>query len=822
MRRKSVALLSATLLAATLAGCGSNAGSGGDQSVAAGSTNDTIANAANVGMDVCANCHTGQVNQWMLGRHANLNGSTATGTVNTNGRPSIGIAGSSTSDGLLCTQCHDQLGDSQNLIAEYTGNIPRPVISCESCHGGGQFHFGTGPLPYAKPDFERCGQCHNGDVPSSATSSSHTLETDNIVEDYRNSAHKHARKHGDKGELNAEGDGVDTRAVCSRCHTDEGVKEFITVNGGYAVIEAALGDLDPILNSSDVQCRTCHNGHTPEKLLKDAGNTTLFSGDATFEVTVAASSEYQTCITCHQTMDGYHGENNPRPKFTRVLYDTHIDNPATPDIEGYVIKATDDRACRDCHNPHSADTTINNQWAESGHAGNLKEIKDASEADADPATTPLTAAVTGDDAGAFASRNFATGSDACKRCHTATGAKALMDSRASLADTDAANDVVYNPATLDFSHLNGEQKEMIYCWTCHTNNVGSLRNPAQITEIYNDDNTSTALVDGVGPGTIGDIANELVQVTFPDVSGSNVCLSCHVGRETGDVIKVSYSNQTVNNRTDIPNDGTAEDGVRGFINSHYLTAGIQLFGVGGFEYDTLEPTLSYEDVTFFQHDEIGTEAQPGTGTNGPCVGCHMSADESHIFLPVKADHDTGLITEVTANVCIECHADNAGNPTTTPESLNTSKAQYESSLEALRLALEAKGIFFAESHPYFFRDSNNNGILDDTEKVSSNAFTNWGGVNPASSTDPFHWRNVMGAAFNFNLLAHDPGGYAHNRFYIKALIWDSIDFIDNGIIDSSTATTIATLPLTATDLANAQAYLGDSRPGDGSRPALLP
>ena len=70
----------------------------------------------------------------------------------------------------------------------------------------------------------------------------------------------------------------------------------------------------------------------------------------------------------------------------------------------------------------------------------------------------------------------------------------------------------------------------------------------------------------------------------------------------------------------------------------------------------------------------------------------------------------------------------------------------------------------------------------------------------------------MGAAFNFNLLEHDPGGYAHNRYYAKRLIWDSIDFIDDFTMNDSTPATLVTVLTDATELAAAQAYLGATRP----------
>ena len=39
-------------------------------------------------------------------------------------------------------------------------------------------------------------------------------------------------------------------------------------------------------------------------------------------------------------------------------------------------------------------------------------------------------------------------------------------------------------------------------------------------------------------------------------------------------------------------------------------------------------------------------------------------------------------------------------------------------------------------------------------------------------------KDRMGAAFNYVMLHHEPGAYAHNRYYTKRLIFDSIDYLD--------------------------------------------
>jgi hypothetical protein len=48
----------------------------------------------------------------------------------------------------------------------------------------------------------------------------------------------------------------------------------------------------------------------------------------------------------------------------------------------------------------------------------------------------------------------------------------------------------------------------------------------------------------------------------------------------------------------------------------------------------------------------------------------------------------------------------------------------------------------------------------------------------------------MGAAFNYNLLLHEPGAYVHNPQYTKKIIYDSIDHLDDGAMNASVEATL--------------------------------
>ncbi|MHB8713867.1 MAG: hypothetical protein ACYDAI_09950 [Trichloromonadaceae bacterium] len=582
MRIKNFALLTAALLLATMTGCGSSRESDGAQTAP---TVDVVGGAQTLGITNCASCHnsgTGVTADWLASRHANLNA-----TPNTTN--------------LTCTVCHDRTGDGQLMSAAFAGQTNRNVVGCEACHGGGEFHFGLGLLPFPSPGPAQCGVCHG--------------------------------------------------------------------------VEQAL----------------------------------------------------------------FHGTTADR-----LIHDTHFDNPATTDIEGIVVKTADQDGCKVCHfNGHNPTLEINEAWARSAHGGHLLTVKDAAATVADR----VAAAVTDADAPGWVRYNWdqttGTGNRAsCQRCHTATGIANYL--------TDPTT---YDPANNDFSHLSGwtaatgsPQNEMLYCWGCHSDNTGSLRNPGAITADYTGQD-----------------------VTFPDLADSNVCMACHTGRESGGTIAAKAADPATNWSN------------LSFINSHYLTAGGTVFSASGYHY----AGLVYATPSNL-HGGIGTAGSIGTavGDNGPCVKCHMSsagAGQSHSFDVVTKDVGE-VITAINPSFCNACHT---GALALAASDLNTLRSGFEAAIAALEAQLAAKGFPFQASFPYF-------------------ASKNWGDA----TTGP----NNMGAAFNYNLLAHDPGAYAHNVRYASRLIWDSIDWLDDNILNNSTVATINALGLAPATRDAALVWIGQSRP----------
>lgn len=655
------------------------------------------------------------------------------------GFPNYGYAGLGTSPDCT-TECHDPLADGtlfENFALmtglEYLGRVNRPVIGCESCHGPGGRHRGWGPIAVAQPGAEVCGKCHDESFPDGHLR--HHPEGAEILEDYLASPHADSmNSHVYSGET------LDVRARCARCHTNEGARLYIGLadgTAGYDELGEVFAGIPDLSGATGVQCSTCHDAHNPHLLL----------GAKASGLPETWSDEFKTCTSCHQLLkadgtlltEGYHDPAvNSHGSLEEVITDTHFDDPETQAIEGYVVDPASDHTgtggnsisgtCRDCHNPHDADITVHLQWAHSAHGGHIAEVKEA-----DPQ-----AGVGEEEGAAWYHYDFKGDSRAsCAYCHTATGFRNFANDPAG-----------YDPAENVFV-ATGEQRELLYCWACHTSNVGGLRDPGPFA----------------GTADFSQPADRIAGVA--DLAGSNICLVCHAGRQSGTMLKeLDFAAEIAGSTF-------------GSFNPHYLSAGGTIFRLTGYEYHGRDYADSY-----FKHGLIGTDDAPGTGENGPCVACHMQTEEGHSFLAVTDDHGSGEITAITAwtQICSGCHADAMA---VTPESLNELRAGFEASLDALKDQLAARGIYMGSSYPYFFSTA------DPAGQNMANAFKAW----------PDH--DTIGAAFNLSLLSHEPGAYVHNQLYARRLIYDAIDYLDDGVLNSSVPATLGAGP--------AYDYLKDTR-----------
>jgi len=783
MRTKWFVLMIAAFAVLTLSGCGSNGGSGGSD-VADSGTPGTV---ETVGIVNCTKCHSAATKEsdfWLTSNHGNPDNS-----------PGSSGPYDETSD---CQPCHNQLLDGQTMpeafpegivIGERTdrntgaiipiyADTPRNVASCESCHGGGSAHRGVGPIPFPRPDWEQCVSCH--DIADDGVRDRHIENWGMLATSVGESAHNNA------DDLHA------STTRCQRCHTAEGSVQLSEYTGDSDVMHL-MDDLEPIAAEEDLHPVTCSTCHVPHK---DSGrwdnfivnDNDLVVGDWDPNANGVAD-QFDFCTSCHTyyNQDGVMAGSGSDASGTapfyhntawyRLITTTHYDDPSTgygldeSRVEGYVIRQTIDgeineSPCFDCHghelrtntrrsrdepeaDDNAADygSTIHTQWASSGHAGGLLNAKyDAADGTSSRTTEQVDAVMmagASDDTsgGGFTHYDWdAPNRQSCQMCHTATGAMNFLDDQEG-----------YDSANNDYSHLEGwstevgsTQNELLYCWGCHENAAtGVLRDPGPVTLAY----TNLA---GENP-------------TIPDQGSSNVCINCHSGRGGMD--------RLLNGANPDPAGAPVTGGTR----THYYASGGTIFQALtniGYMY---VGAGTYEDKSYYAHNSFG------------CAECHMNTEESHTYKVVEKDEDT--ITAINSNVCVSCHDGehalfvaaaqvgttqniwdgSASVPTTVTQVMADDAAAemeheshgYHNSLGALGVVLTEAGTPPSPNYPYFTGDS----------------------------TDQGHG----GAMHNYSYLHHEPGGYAHNRYYAKRLIFDSIDWLSNptdGGVDAAGSRTL--------------------------------
>ena len=752
-KNKNLAVVIASLFLATLWGCGSNLDSGGDQT----GPGTTIADATHVGSDSCKVCHT-------LAHTAIV--SPLVGPL-ANGETALNIG-------------HD----------------------CEACHGGGQFHKGVGPIPTPKPDLATCNNCHEnkiaevlttahveGDVPKCAAC--HTsLNTAKAIENSCSNCHNTiaTKVNGGKHSVGT----TDHSGTCGRCHSLEGYLAFEagTENYGTVSTTAYPGEIN-------VSCAACHDPHTATLRVPRDWNV--------------GSAQYNLCTSCHNLTNaagtpiasgldvgpvGLTVATSPMQQHSKDWYrnitTTHYDLPttvvgtsATNVIEGYVIRKDSATACTDCHGHELRTDTnkavgtatvpgvassIHTQWAESGHAGALLKAKGAKFAELGYARTNATnqAVMTAGSLGAEYAWNHypwsktskldaagATVDDrgSCQMCHTSTGFVNKI-----------ANPATYTPADNDFSHLAGwtamvgsGQAELLYCWACHSSaETGALR------------------ASGV---TTLDYTYSGKPVEIPAIGNSTTCVTCHAGR--GNVADAAKPTR----------DGSVY---------HHAVAAATLFSsethVGyEFDIDGDPATDNYANVAYFAHNTIGV----ATG-EGPCAACHMDA-ANHKFEVVEKDA-SGVITGINATVCYSCHDGAHG-----PALVATDIVPGDGTAAAAAAFLEEESEGYQQAGAILIALSKN--VI--VNYLGYDMVAKWDHDTNAATATVYRFTTAPAGAYgawqNSKLASDEPGAFAHNRIYAKRLIFDSIDLLEDGVINGSIANYSVTYPEGAI-------WLGAARP----------
>jgi hypothetical protein len=250
-------------------------------------------------------------------------------------------------------------------------------------------------------------------------------------------------------------------------------------------------------------------------------------------------------------------------------------------------------------------------------------------------------------------------------------------------------------------------------------------------------------------------ASTLSTVLFPsgkriDNLGSEArCLQCHQGRESTVSVDAAIATAAVGD--------DAEMAGQSFLNVHYLAAGATFYGreaEGGYQYAGKEYNGKLAHVADFDnciqcHDQHGT-----TVRISDCAVCHQPGGT-----PVASVEDLRNI-RMKRSV-----ADYDGDGSTTEGiagELDGLAARLYTALQAYGTTATHPLVYDAAAYPYFFNDTNANGVVDSGEATYANKYSHW---TP----------RLLRAAYNYQFWKKDPGAFAHNSRYVMQLLYDAIE-----------------------------------------------
>jgi hypothetical protein len=299
----------------------------------------------------------------------------------------------------------------------------------------------------------------------------------------------------------------------------------------------------------------------------------------------------------------------------------------------------------------------------------------------------------------------------------------------------------------EFNHWNKEGNIPVECARCHST--------PGFRDYLGADGTAAGKVDHPAPvGTVitcvachNDKTLALTSVTFPSGltvhnQGANaICMTCHQGVE---------STNSVNKALAGIGDDTVTPKLE-FINVHYTAAGAMLFGTQaqvGYQY----PGKTY--AARFEHRAPYTT----------CTSCH----ELHA-LAVKVETCASCHKEVTDKASLhlirtdKVDRDGAGNSNEgVAQQIDHLKTKLLAAITDYAKTVAGKPIVYTPAaYPYFFVDTNGNGVPDAAETKFPNRYKAW---TP----------RLMKAAYNYQFVFKDPGAYAHNPSYATELLHDSL------------------------------------------------
>ncbi len=298
-----------------------------------------------------------------------------------------------------------------------------------------------------------------------------------------------------------------------------------------------------------------------------------------------------------------------------------------------------------------------------------------------------------------------------------------------------------------FNHWNKEGAIPVTCARCHST-PGFL-------DYLGADGTAPGVVNHPAPvGTVitcvachNNKTRTLASVTFPsgltvDHLGAEArCMTCHQGVESKASVDKAVAHMA---------DDTVEPKLT-FINVHYRAAGATLYGTMAkvaYEYDGKTYAGRFQHRAPYNTCITCHDLHRVAVKVSDCSGCHKEVTDKqslHRIRTSKVDYDgNGNINEGVAQEVDHLRG-----------RLLTAIMDYAKTIAGKPI------VYDPATYPYFFVDSNSNGVADKAEARFPNKYNAW---TP----------RLLKAAYNYQFVTKDPGAFAHNPTYTLQILYDSL------------------------------------------------
>lgn len=526
----------------------------------------------------------------------------------------------------------------------------------------------------------------------------------------------------------------------------EGFATGVTVvSGQTTTLASPIQMVDAIIKTADASCLVCHGSSkdiTGQNLVASYKQSGHYTNE--FAMFPLNGSTQPGCAGCHGTQ-----HQDITPAASGRCYTCHSaalslrhGAPAVAGVNARYLSLGNNN-CSACHEPHNPLYGVGSQeradWAASGHG----------DINAQP----------------WMEQDFSAAAT-CNACHTPTGFVQALNS--TWANTAAVNTGM-QPLTCD---------------ACHSNN--------------NFPNSVRQMTTGYAAGMGGFGASAKTTLQYPNVGESNLCIPCHASRENGKSMRIGVSNFANSS----------------FKNPHYLGAAAVFYGLGGFQYYSTAtnsqyfaqaytskygvvvdgtiiktaaassypggvPAIAVGDALVgrkapWNHGRLGMDNFTtaalssgnatnirGSGNKGQCVACHLGPTNVHSFGAFDAAKATWNNNTSGIKGCYGCH--NSEDMEEVAD--NSELILYSRLMDFFKWQLGKVGAYYSDNYPYFYADA-----------AGTTQLKNWTAVTVPGGTGAAN----MGTAMNYKLLAAEKGAHVHNRTFMKQLIFDSIQYLQNG------------------------------------------